>query len=318
MRSFRDFMAEKVREYYTSEGEKIGPFGDFFTAPELDRSFGRAIAEFLQPYLRSLEGPAILELGAGRGLMAYDILNYFKEKDPELFGRITYYIYEISEPLKETQRSVLEGMPVVWVDSLVPIEGVVVSNEFFDTLPVHVVKEGRELYVSDSGEEVWVELRDPRVEEFLRRMGYENLKQRVEVCLDCVDMLQKISEVLIRGYHLLIDYGYTSEDIVRFPEGTVVGYKNHKVSGDIYSGRMDLSAQVNFSALIEYGRDFGLEPVFLQTQREFLMSVPGFLEELQRLSFEETPEAVERLSRMKTLLISMGDRFKVLFQSKRL
>ena len=72
MRSFRDFMAEKVREYYTSEGEKIGPFGDFFTAPELDRSFGRAIAEFLQPYLRSLEGPAILELGAGRGLMAYD------------------------------------------------------------------------------------------------------------------------------------------------------------------------------------------------------------------------------------------------------
>ncbi|MDQ7083402.1 MAG: hypothetical protein Q9N34_11050 [Aquificota bacterium] len=56
--------------------------------------------------------------------------------------------------------------------------------------------------------------------------------------------------------------------------------------------------------------------MFLQTQREFLTGIPGFLEELQGLSFDGSPEAVERLSRMKTLLISMGDRFKVLFQRK--
>ncbi len=316
MRSFRDFMAEKVREYYTSEGEKIGPRGDFFTAPELDRSFGRAVAEFLHPFLRCFEEPSLLELGAGRGLMAFDILSYFREKDPELFGKLTYYIYEVSPHLRRVQEKVLKGMPIVWVDDLVPVEGVVLSNEFFDTLPVHVVRKGRELFISGSGEEAWLELRNPKVEDFLRRMGYEDLDQRVEVCLDCIDMLRRVSEALRRGYHLLIDYGYTSDEIRRFPEGTVVGYKKHRVVNDIYSGEMDLSAHVNFSALIEYGKDFGLETVFLQSQREFLMSVPGFVEELQRLSFEETPEAVERLSRMKTLLVSMGERFKVLFQSK--
>jgi SAM-dependent MidA family methyltransferase len=316
MRSFRDFMEEKVRAYYTREGPKIGPLGDFFTAPELDRSFGRAVAEFLLPFLREFERPALLEMGAGRGLMARDILEYLKEKDPEVFGKLTYYIYEISEPLRRIQERVLAGMPVVWVDRLPLLEGVVLSNEFFDTLPVHVVKNGRELYVSDSGEEVWLELRNPKVGEFLRRMGYEGLDQRVEVCLDCVDLLRRIAESLVRGYHLVIDYGYTSEEIGRFPEGTVLGYKRHRVTDDIYSEEMDLSAHVNFSALMEYGEDFGLRTVFLQTQREFLMSVPGFLEELERLSLEGSPEAVERLSRMKTLLVSMGDRFKVLFQRK--
>lgn len=316
MKSFRDFMEERVRRYYTSEGPKIGPEGDFFTAPELDRSFGRAIAEFLLPFLREFERPVLLEIGAGRGLMARDILEYIREKDGDLFERTTYLICEISESLKRVQERVLEGLPVFWTEDLVPVEGVILSNEFFDTLPVHVVKEGRELYISDSGEEVWVDLRDVRIKEFLRRMGYENLKQRVEVCLDCVELLKRIAESLIRGYHLLIDYGYTSDEITRFPEGTVLGYKKHKVVDDIYSGRMDLSAQVNFSVLMEYGKDFGLETVFLQTQREFLTGIPGFLEELQRLSFDESPESVERLSRMKTLLISMGDRFKVLFQRK--
>ncbi|MDQ7083401.1 MAG: SAM-dependent methyltransferase [Aquificota bacterium] len=251
MRSFRDFMEERVRHYYTSGGPKIGPEGDFFTAPELDRSFGRAVAEFLLPFLREFERPTLLEIGAGRGLMARDILEYIKERDRDLFGRTTYLICEISESLKRVQEKVLEGFPVLWTEELVPIEGVILSNEFFDTLPVHVVKEGRELHVSDSGEEVWIDIRDPRIKEFLRRMGYEDIDQRIEVCLDCIDFLRKIAESLIRGYHLLIDYGYTSEEITRFPEGTVLGYKKHKVRDDIYSGQMDLSAHVNFSALVE-------------------------------------------------------------------
>ena len=318
MKSFRDFMEERVTEYYRSPEEKFSSGGDFFTAPELDRAFGEAVAEFLHPYIKDLRNPALLELGAGRGLMARDILSYYREKDPDLFVRIGYFIYEISPYLIEVQRKVLSGFEnVCWVDELPRIEGVVLSNEFFDTLPVHVVKGKRELYVNEEGEEIWLSLKNERIEEFLNRMGYGELDQRVEVCLDCIDMLERIANALIRGYHLLIDYGYTSEELPRFPGGTVVGYKKHTLRGDIYrEDGIDLSAQVNFSALMEYGEDFGLKTVLHDSQRNFLLSIPGFTMMLEELSLEGSPEAVERLSRLKTMLISMGDRFRVLFQKK--
>ncbi len=311
-------MAERVREYYVSPEEKFSSKGDFFTAPELDRVFGESIANFLYHRLKEFESPVILELGAGRGLLARDILNYYGKEDPDLLKRLRYLIYEISPALIEVQREVLSGFDnVLWVEEFPQIEGVVLSNEFYDALPVHVVKEGKELYVSDEGEEVWLSLENERVKEFLKRMGYEDLSQRVEVCIDCVDMLERVARALTKGYHLLIDYGYTSEELPRFPEGTVVGYKKHSLRGDIYrEGGMDLSAQVNFSALMEYGKDFGLRTVLFDSQRNFLASIPHFLTELETLSFDESPESVERLSRLKTMLISMGDRFKVLFQSK--
>ncbi len=318
MRSFRDFMADRVRSYYSSPEEKFSARGDFFTAPELDRAFGEAIADFLYHRLKEFENPVILELGAGRGLMARDILNFYRNKDEELFGRLTYRIYELSPYLVERQREVLKEFPQVeWVQEFLPMEGVVLSNEFFDALPVHVVKENKELYITDEGNEVWLSLENEDIKNFLKKLGYENLKHRIEVCLDCIDMLRKISKALLKGYNLVIDYGYTSEDISRFPEGTVVGYRKHRLVEDIYSeSPADISAQVNFSALIEYGREFGLRTVIFDTQRNFLASIPYFLNELEALSFDESPESVERLSRLKTMLISMGDRFKVLFQSK--
>lgn len=318
MKRFRDFMEERVIEYYRSPGEKFSSGGDFFTAPELDRAFGEAVAEFLYPYIKNLGNPVLLELGAGRGLMARDILYYYKESDPDLFARIRYLIYEVSPYLIEKQRELLSGFENVdWVEDFPRMEGVVLSNEFFDTLPVHVVKGERELYVSEDGEEVWLSLEDESIKDFLRRMGYDSLDQKIEVCLDCVDMLRRIAEALVRGYHLAIDYGYTSAELSRFPEGTVVGYRKHSVREDIYrENSMDLSAHVNFSVLMEYGMDFGLKTVLYDSQRNFLASIPGFLAKIEKLSFEETPEAVERLSRLKTMLISMGDRFKVLFQRK--
>ena len=316
--SFRDFMERKVREYYSSEKEKFGGGGDFFTAPELDRAFGEAIADFLMPYLADLENPSLVELGAGRGLMARDILNFYRERNPGLFEKIKYYIYELSGPLKETQKRILKEFPQVeWVEEIPFVEGVVLSNEFFDCLPVHVVKGGKELFVDEDSREVWIDLRDERVRGIIERLGYSNLDQIVEICVDCVDMLEEISKKIIKGYHLVIDYGYTSEEIHKFPEGTVIGYKKHKVVDDVLGKeRLDVSAQVNFSLLIEFGRDFGLEPVVFDSQRNFLASIPSFLSTLEELSFKEDPESIERLSRLKTMLISMGDRFKVLFQKK--
>ncbi|HIP42866.1 MAG TPA: class I SAM-dependent methyltransferase [Aquifex aeolicus] len=313
--NFRDFMEHAVREYYSSNRA----LKDFFTAPELDRAFGEALAEFFSKHLCEFDKPVLLELGAGRGILARDILNYYRENYPQLFKNIKYYIYEFSPYLIEKQKQVLRNFPnVEWVENLPKIEGIIFSNEFFDTLPVHIIKGNKELYIDDSGNEIWLNVQDERINEYINRMGYNGLDQVLEVCLDCIDFLKKISESLIQGYHMVIDYGYTSEELPRFPEGTVVAYRDHKVIKDFTkgAGSVDITAHVNFSALIEYGKDFGLETILFQNQRDFLMHIPTFLNELEKLSWEEDAGSVERLSRLKTMLVSMGDKFKVLLQRK--
>ena len=318
LKSFRDFMKERVEEYYSSPVEKFSSKGDFFTSPELDRAFGYAVASFIAPLIEPLKTPVILELGAGRGLMARDILSYLREYHTELFGKLEYRIYELSPSLVQVQRDILQDFEKVsWVQELQAFEGVVVSNEFFDALPVHVVREGSQLFISGDRDEVWLSLEDPEITEFLREMGYLDMRGVVEVPLDAIYMLRRIAQNLLRGYNLVIDYGYTSEEIVKFPEGTVMGYKKHRAFSDVVSEElMDITAHVNFSALITYGAKFGLEPVLFDTQRNFLASNPYFMSELEKLAFDESPEGVERLSRLKTMLISMGDRFRVLLQKK--
>lgn len=307
-------MQKKVEEYYRGDFRR-----DFFTAPELDRVFGYALAEFISGLVKHFEKPAIVELGGGTGALAWDLLTFLKDREPELFKRLTYYIYDFSPQLVSLQRKRLSSFEgkVFWVKELPKIEGVVFSNEFFDCLPVHVVKEGMELFVED-GREVWLKLEDEKVWQVLRRMGYENLSQVVEVCVDCVEFLKSISESLVRGYHLVIDYGYTSKELSRFAQGTVLAYSSHRLVKDFIrrEGTFDITAHVNFSLMEEYGRDFGLRKVFLKSLRDFLLEREVFLEELERLSLSEEAQDIERLSRMKTLLISMGDRFKVLLQEK--
>ncbi len=310
MISFRDYMESKVREYYSSR--IVGQ--DFFTAPHLDKIFGQTVADFIIPYIEKLKNPTILELGAGTGQLAYDILSYLKEENKNLYSQLSYKIYDFSSSLIQIQRKLLLPFSdkVDWVDEIPSIEGVVIANEFFDCLPVHVIKDGKELYI-ENGEEVWKEIKDERIYEFIRKLGYEKFEGVLEVCLDCIEFIEKLSRK-VKGYILIIDYGYTSP--YEYPEGSIVGYKSHKVVSNVISDDVfDITAHVNFSALIEYGKDFGLQVLVFQSLTDFLIQSPLFSRELQTLALKEDAHSIERLSRLKTMLLSLGPRFKVLFQS---
>jgi SAM-dependent MidA family methyltransferase len=311
LKSFYQFMKEKSLEYYSQCGD-IGQ--DFFTAPELDRAFGYAVGGLASELLKDHPQPAILELGAGRGTLAYDILSFLRFYSPEFFERLRYFIYDFSQGLKERQKRLLRDFEgkVFWVDEVPELSGLVLSNEFFDCLPVRVVKGGKELYLED-GKEVWLPLEDLEVKDYMERLGMKEEDVAYEVCLDCVKFLEELARKLREGYILTIDYGY-----LEFPRaGTVVGYRGHRLVKDIYSNEpFDITASVNFRALMEYGKDFGLEVVFFKNQRDFLLSSRVFVEELSTVAEDQSPQALERLSRLKTMLISMGERFKVLLQRK--
>src|SRR5512143_1617622 len=86
--------------YYMAGARKFGEAGDFITAPEISPLFGRVIARQAAEIM-ALSAPYIIELGAGSGKLATDILLEL-EKLGSLPER--YSILDLSADLRERQR----------------------------------------------------------------------------------------------------------------------------------------------------------------------------------------------------------------------
>ncbi|HVW68040.1 MAG TPA: SAM-dependent methyltransferase [Steroidobacteraceae bacterium] len=125
--------------YYSAGSSKLGASGDFVTAPEVSDLFSRCVARQCADVL-SATGGGILELGAGTGRMAADVLLAL-----DALGVLPdrYAILEVSADLAERQRALLNGLPVrlrervAWLERLPekPLRGVVLANEVLDALP---------------------------------------------------------------------------------------------------------------------------------------------------------------------------------------
>ena len=156
--SFRDFMDAALYHpefgYYASPRNPLGRDGDFYTSADLDPVFGKLLARRFTAMAAELNVPvesfAVVELGAGRGILARDILR--SQKFP-------YRILERSAAMRERQRALLQAFDVEWIEDFPKdIVGCVFSNEFFDALPVHrVVRRNgalREIYLDENFAEV--------------------------------------------------------------------------------------------------------------------------------------------------------------------
>ncbi len=127
--------------YYSAGAHKLGAGGDFTTAPELSSLFGACVARQCAEILGVLGGGSILEIGAGSGRLAVDVLRRLETlgTPPD-----AYWILEISADLRDRQRRRLaESLPhwvgrVRWLDQPPgqPFDGVILANEVLDALPV--------------------------------------------------------------------------------------------------------------------------------------------------------------------------------------
>lgn len=276
--------------YYCAGTRKFGSGGDFVTAPELSPLFSRCLARQCQEILGGLGGGAILELGAGTGIMAADLLQELCALDalPE-----RYMILELSGELQERQRQTLaQRTPdllerVVWLEALPKRgwRGVILGNEVLDALPVErfrITAQGpRRLMV------VWTENGlasvegedDPSVTACVARIeqaidsrlpeGYTS-----EYVPQLKGWLAAIAESLVAGALLLIDYGYPRYAYYH-PErvnGTLLCHYRHRAHDDplILPGLQDITANVDFTAVAEAARDAGLSVAGYATQSCFL------------------------------------------------
>jgi SAM-dependent MidA family methyltransferase len=209
--------------YYSAGSVKLGAAGDFITAPEISGCFGRALAVTLAAELVMVEADEVLELGAGSGALAAQLLDAFAALGQD----VRYLILEPSADLRERQQTKLQrfGPRVTWLDELpaVPIRGAVVANEVLDALPVSrfikVAGEARAVGVSCSDEGFrWGETRHApmltaAVESLERRLGTPLPDGYcAEISLALPAWLRAVAESVTRGCLLFVDYGFASRD----------------------------------------------------------------------------------------------------------
>lgn len=165
--------------YYVTN-VKIGTEGDFFTSVHLGADFGELLAEQFVEMWEILGKPtpfSLVEMGAGQGILAADILKYIHRHYPDFFTALDYIIVEKSPALRQEQQQRLQntsilatsphegareeiGYPVRWCNlEEIPsnsITGCFFSNELVDAFPVHqlIIEQGRlrEVYVTTASE----------------------------------------------------------------------------------------------------------------------------------------------------------------------
>ncbi len=329
--------------YYTSGKARIGKSGDYYTSPCVHPAFGEILSRFISRAYDVVNAPnfTVVEMGAGKGFLALDILDSLKRNNPELYERLIYSIIEISPNIQEEGKTILKGHihKIRWVNSLSDLEsesicGVFISNELIDSFPFHRAK-------FKNGEliEVFVALRDEKFVEILDNLSsgalreyfegydldFEN-EQEVEINLRAKEWLSDISRVLAKGLVLTIDYGYLAPELFNPSRmrGTFLCFYKHTANENPYVniGEQDITSHVDFSNLIRVGESVGLNTMKYTTQGQFLVDW-GILDIAERYSVkEESPDISSQkdIMAIKNLFLPelMGDKFKVLIQGKNL
>jgi SAM-dependent MidA family methyltransferase len=311
--------------YYMAGARKLGRDGDFVTAPEISRLYGRTLARQIEQLVR-MGLDEVLEIGAGSGALAADLLT---ELDRLGCAPERYLILELSPDLRDRSRDTLaERAPrlierVAWLNGLPPsFEGVVIGNEVLDAMPVRVFERaGRDILEMGvafrNGSFEWTprprqsppDIPDPSC---FPEDGY-----RSEVQFVARAFVRSVADAVARGTALFIDYGFPRHEYYhpQRARGTLMCHYRHRAHDDPFflPGLQDITSHLDFSAIAQAGREAGLELLGYTGQAQFLVNcgITGIL--------AETPAAdaaaYAPLAAQAQKLLSpaeMGELFKVI------
>ena len=336
--------------YYAAGAHKFGEAGDFITAPELSPLFGRTLARQMAEIMAS-SAPHILELGAGSGKLAVDML-----AELEQLGSLpdSYAILEVSADLRARQQTLLrERLPhllgrVHWLDELPErYSGAIVANEVLDALPVHLVH-WRDSAISERGVALarsmppdarllgglgaaanehgftWQEraIGDPALLHAAQQIAVPD-DYVSEICLAARGLVNSLAQRLEQGAMLFIDYGFGAREFYH-PQrrsGTLMCHYRHHAHDDPFflPGLQDITAHVNFTGIAECGIDAGLELLGYTSQAFFLINC-GITDLIGETSPENLRDYLPLSAQLQKLTspAEMGELFKVIGFGKKL
>lgn len=319
--------------YYSGGAHKFGAAGDFVTAPELTPVFARTLAAQVQQIL-ALSAPHVIEVGAGSGRLAADLLLELEARGglPE-----TYRILDLSGELRERQRQTSAALAphlvarVAWLDRLPEhFDGMVLANELLDALPVHLVR-WRENEILERGVAwrdgafAWEERpASGRLFDRAREIAGETPLPPgylSEIGLAAMDWTASWAGILGRGALLLLDYGFPRHEFYhpQRGEGTLMCHYRHHAHPEPFflPGLQDITAHVDFTAIVEAGHGAGLDLLGYTSQAAFLFGC-GLTDVLARVPAEDAARYLPQAQAVQKLIspAEMGELFKVMALGK--
>ncbi len=321
--------------YYTSGKVRIGREGDYFTSPCVHSLFGWTFAHFtLQQILSDAEGMKLprkltfVELGGGEGHFARDFLEYFSRYASDV--ELRYLIVESSPALQQRQESALQRYApwITWlsdVEQIPEVTGVLFSNEFFDALPVRrfVIRRGK-------ASEIYVVWKENHWEEDLVIVDTlpEAIQSALSAPFDCqaefapdfLPIVNLLCKKLKRGIWTTVDYGEEGNLWEWYPEGTIRGYKKHRMILNPLEmpGEMDITALVPYEWFKKNLQEHGFQNIRIEPQSTFLPRIGIFTVFDEQARVTSGMDKVRLHLGLKTLLNpeGLGETMKVLYAEK--
>lgn len=336
MMPFSRFMDRALYEpglgYYSAGLHKLGASGDFVTAPELGSLFAGCLARQVAEAADELGAFDILEIGAGSGRLAADLLQALPDRS--LPAR--YLILETSADLRQVQKERLAGTEPAWLDLVTWLDappaadwrGVLIANEVIDALAVERFEAGEngigQLCVTErDGGFGWARRAAPPALEAAVRNLESDLGRsfspgyRSEIHLQLPAWLDTLTARMERGLALFIDYGYPRREyyLPERADGTVMCHYRHRAHDDVFfwPGLQDITAWVDFTALAEAADACALEVAGYASQAMFLLGCG--LDQVLAAQAEASGDgglALHAEARQLTMPGMMGERFQVM------
>jgi len=315
----------------------FGEKGDFVTASELGPWSTLAMADLVLNGWQQMGEPArwtLIEQGSGSGLQLaalLDILVQLPMQPPA-----TVISVEHCAPLRERQEKLYaeRQLDVTLVGSLEEVQEsqyvIYYSNELPDAFPVSCFhyRQGifyeRGVGLNESGF-CWTDAAEPMQQapaiapELIAAWPDDYISEHNPALADWQTGLARIIQ---SGFVFTVDYGYSQQEYYRQArvEGTLLAHVEQTASEDVLSepGSRDITAHVDFTALIRAGEQAGLKPQLWMSQGGWLAQSPSVQSLLQSLAAQNDAISMHLLAHAKRMMMpfGMGEVFKLLIQSK--
>jgi SAM-dependent MidA family methyltransferase len=294
--------------YYARASRRTGRAGDFFTSVDVGPVFGELLArqfaemwEIVAAGRSPIPDPTppsfdLVEVGAGSGRLARDVLDALARHRPELSSRVRLHLVEIAAAARAAQVETLgpHASTLMFSSDSLPerVSGVIVANELLDAFPTHAVvmtEEGlREVFIDvrgaagDDPEFLQCE-REPSTPELERYLAAAAVQLepgwRAEINLEAPAWIRQAARSLQRGFLMLLDYGHEAAELysASHSAGTLTTFQHH-TSGDLASllqdpGEHDITAHVDLTTVTRTAEAAGLMTLGRLDQTYFLLGL---------------------------------------------
>lgn len=344
--SFSEYMKIVLYEpdlgYYNNKNNiKFGfsskDSSDFITAPELSRFFAISMARSISDALIASKTKNIMEIGAGSGVLALNILQTFINKNM-LFD--TYSIFEISNELKDRQKKLIKFKApdyfkyFKWINKLpTTFEGVIIANEVLDSMPVRIfilksnynnkytLKE-RGITIDKNNLLVFKDM-FVNLEKYIVLNNFNIIPEtyNIEIHETAINFTKLLCSALKIGAIFFIDYGFPRHEYyhIQRSKGTIMCHYRHMTHSNplIHIGLQDITTHIDFTSIAEAGLSSGASILGYTSQSSFLIN-SGIIEELSKINPNNYKIFLPISSSIQKLVLEseMGELFKVIAFSK--